>query len=506
MASNNTNIIKPIDSLIEYIKEVKPYHTKFLEVIEKYNFFESMNITFTETIFTGIGIENKPLCSPVGFGLEWDEPCGFDPLSCCDLFECVGGYGLIYDNSDILVTENIQAIDSTLGTVTISGDHRYDTKLQIKSIPTAVKPKSVTVEGDYTTEFGVHSLFIIEPIKIYEILNTTTDSVTIEGAHTNQFINNSEFKIISDALNSGTYTVIDVNEVSGNTVIDVTPNTFTASVSNLGSVESKFICKNQGVFQVDSSSFDGTYTTVIVTNDRIFDFTDATDLGRHGSIVLRTGLMAPRRITLIGNDVANDRDYKVLQTTYNSIGDTTTLLLNANLVGSSTTGTVNLIGYTFGQGFDGLEECSVPKPANIHNNFAEFLSIEVIDIVAPTPTPTITPTITPTPSLAPPSGLTVVITGTTSDFCENLIEFIITFSAPVTIQGSGNIENEITFLDSQSVAFPVSIFEDSPGVYIGEFSTSDFTEITIIVPAGTGIDGSLNSNTVSNTHVIDVAC
>lgn len=377
MASQETNnSIKPIDSLIEYIKDIKPYHTKFLEIIERYNFVECMDVGLSEILKVNVHIANTALCQPTGYGIEWDEKCGFDPLSCCDLFECIGGYGLIFDNSDILVSTPVLSIDSTIGTITVSGDYRSDIKLQIESIPTA---NSLTIKGDYSTLLTTHSLFAVQPLKIYEILETTIDSFVINGLHLSDFSNNPEFVVTFDDINSGQYSVIAISEDANNTTIMVSQE-LTPSVTALGQIESAYNCTNQGTYQVTGASFDGIYTTIDISNTNEFDFTNANEQD-FGAIQFRTALTSPRIITLIGNDVENDRDFKVINTVHDSNADTTTITINGTLVGSSTTGTVNLIGYNSGHGFDGFEDCSIPQPYNIHNNFSEYVLIEVNDII-----------------------------------------------------------------------------------------------------------------------------
>lgn len=401
-SSSNNGILKPIDSLINYIRDIKPYHTKFLEIVEKYNFSEEMYVHIEENLKTEICIAPEALCKPTGFGLVWDEECGFDPLNCCDLFECVGGYGLIFDNSDLLVSLPITGIDTSLGAITVSGDHRHDTKLSIKSIPSS---NQVIIDGDQTTLFNTHRIFLVVPKKVYIITEVTTDTIIISGDHVSQFTSNPEFSITADRYNNGTYGVSSVVLDSGNTVITVSGDNLTASVANLGIVESNFNSKNQGAYQVGSVSYDGVETTVTLTGSEQFDFTDATEYGLHGSIQLRTGLLPPRRIYLNGNSADNDRDYKISNTSYDSALNETTFTLVGTLIDNSTTGTVDLVGYMFGAGFDGYEECSVPKPQNVHTSFSEFLEIEVTEIATPTPTPsasvTITPSVTSTPLITP---------------------------------------------------------------------------------------------------------
>lgn len=56
-----TNIIDPIDGLIRYVNEIKPYHSKIIEVLTEYTLRDSINVTITESLLLGTGIVVSPV-------------------------------------------------------------------------------------------------------------------------------------------------------------------------------------------------------------------------------------------------------------------------------------------------------------------------------------------------------------------------------------------------------------------------------------------------------------
>jgi hypothetical protein len=392
MASNDiyNGISKPIDSLINYILDIKPYHTKFFEIIEKYYFYDNVNVIIDESLSTNINIQNNPLCKPYGYGVEWDEECGFDPYNCCDLFACIGGYGLIYDNSDILVNAPISFLDSNTNQATLNGDYRYDERFQISSI----LGDDIIVEGDVTSYLTNHKYLLIVPIRTYNIFSASGNTLIIEGNHVTQFSNNNEFNITRDRYNSGTYILsnVELNE-DGNTVItasNIDGGTLDGSGMGLGYIESKYICKNQGAYEISSASFSGGETTITIdTTNTPLQFDDVTELNKHGSIQLRTGLFSPRRV-YITNTVADDEgDYVITNMEYFPNTDTTVLVLGGNITTDSNVAMMQLIGYEYDVGFDGFPSCSSPQPYNVHTTFSEYLEIVIDDtfVITPDPTP-----------------------------------------------------------------------------------------------------------------------
>jgi hypothetical protein len=68
---------RPIDSFVKYFLDIKPYHTKILEVVERYEFAETIEVDIKEKFDLLHTFANNPLCKGVGYGLDFDDECGF---------------------------------------------------------------------------------------------------------------------------------------------------------------------------------------------------------------------------------------------------------------------------------------------------------------------------------------------------------------------------------------------------------------------------------------------
>ncbi len=78
-----THTQDPIQGLIDYVEEIKPYHTKILEVAVTYAQSEDLDITISEEFFLDVSLfypaladdDNVPIrICPEGWGVIWDRP------------------------------------------------------------------------------------------------------------------------------------------------------------------------------------------------------------------------------------------------------------------------------------------------------------------------------------------------------------------------------------------------------------------------------------------------
>lgn len=377
--------LRPIDSFRQYFLDVKPYHTKILEVVEKYNFQEDLPVNIEESIFFNIEYKNDPLCKTVGYGFVWDEECGFDAVDCCDLFDCIGGYGLIFDNSDLVVSIPINTVNADMDTVVVPGNHVYDVKNQIDSIPAY---DTIIVNGDLTPYFAYHKLFVILPVRTLYVVENTAGEIKIKGNYAAELVNERVFKLYNTSEDDGLYNVI---QASYDSIFDLTTivladsQQVTPDLSN-GIIEYNIGTKNNGAYLVDSHSFDGTSTTITLNSTTNVSFTNTTEGRNHGSIQLRTGLSPGRYIDL---DVGNDSDgvYKILQSSYSGNSNETTVYVASDILHDAVGGWVRMYGYVNEGGFDGDGECSTPKHSNIKVGISERLVIEVVGPPAVADTP-----------------------------------------------------------------------------------------------------------------------
>jgi hypothetical protein len=397
--SQLNGLSRPIDAFVKYFLDVKPYHTKLLEVIEIYRFRDDVNVTFVENRFMDIIIRNKPLCVGSGWGLEWDDECGFDALECCDLFDCTGGYGLIYDNSDLLSSAAITTQVTAEDKIIVPGNLTVDTRVQVLDI---VNSTTLTVTGDYSTLFNTHKIFLVVPYKTLAIVSSSdAGTFTVVGNHVADFIGRGEFRVYGSELDDRLYSVTGAEYVilDNRTIVTVAQDDVNTVPSGVGFIELRVGSKNNGAYEVETVTYDGTVTTVTVNNKNNFDYTNETIFG---SVMFRTAMIPNRRVWL--KETATDEltEFKIVNTYYDSDTNSTEIVFAEKII--TDYNEVRLYGYNFGAGFDGNEECSIPKPQNIHVHIGEYLNILINNlVVTPSPTPSVTPTITltPTPSVTP---------------------------------------------------------------------------------------------------------
>lgn len=376
MRDSDSNKLRPIDAFVKYFLDVKPYHTKLLEVVERYKFAETIYVDIKETVFTDIAFRNNPLCKAVGFGLIFDE-CGFSNDNCCDLFQCLGGYGVIWDNSDLIGVHSIEEIDTAADEIIVAGNYTFDRRLEILK----VEETSLTLRGDHADDFLLHKLFLIAPFNVYSIDSSLDNTLSVIGDISTELTYKREIKLNGSAGRDGLYGVgtATYNASTDITTIKVAGNA-NFNVDMTGAyIETETQPRNQGFYPVDRTEMDNDDTVVYLKQGFSFPVQTASN---NGSVQLRTGLTAPRRIWLRGTEDI-EREYRIADTYYDVTNDRTHLVLADKLFTDETYNEVRLYGYITSAGFDGDEECDQPKPTNVHAVIGERLVIRVIDSVAP---------------------------------------------------------------------------------------------------------------------------
>jgi hypothetical protein len=437
-------IFRPIDSFKEYFLDVKPYHTKILEIVEQYNFQEDLLVNFDERLFVNVDYANNPVCKPVGYGLVWDDECGFDAVDCCDLFDCIGGFGLVYDNSDMVAEYEILDINVETDSIIVSGNRTRDVRIQIGTIPAE---NVITVVGDVTSEIGDKKLFIITPIRTLKIKSNTSSTIDLDGNVTNYLVPNKEFQVYNTESSDGIYRVGTVSYSQQNNVTTIellSPDILNETIVD-GFMEFRINSRNSGVYLIDAYVFDGVVTSIFLEDSTPLNFTNSTEGDNHGSIQLKTGLIPGREIHVEGTNTANDRAYDILKSAYDKVLDQTEVFVSGDLflagvlptptptasltpspsVNSSPTPTptsgisptptisntptltptpsvsgtflpsdpyIRMYGYLQDSGFDGGPECSAPKHSHAKVGMSELLQIK-IEGPGPTPTPSPLPAI-----------------------------------------------------------------------------------------------------------------
>ena len=363
--------LRPIDAFVKYFLDVKPYHTKLLEVIERYKFNETLMVDVTDSMFTNIIYKNKPLCRQVGWGLVFDD-CGFSNDSCCDLFQCLGGYGIIWDNSDLIATHTLEYVNTETDELVIDGDFTFDRRLEILNI----EGGSMKLRGDRTADFASHKLFLIAPFNVYSVVSASLNVIRVQGDVAAELNTKKEFKLSFTQGRDGLYGVADARY---DALDDVTVLTVAGAVNFSVDVTGAYIeteshASNQGFYQVDHTTLEGGNTVVFLKAGRHFPVVTNSN---NGSVQLRTGLAPPRHIWLDGT--SGEREYRIADSFYNVTTGKTHIVLADQLFSGETYTSLKMYGYMANAGFDNDEECSAPKPTNIHAVIGERLVMRILE-------------------------------------------------------------------------------------------------------------------------------
>lgn len=127
MASENKcsglKVLDPVQGLVDYINDIKPYHTKVIEVLVEYVYGEAVDVTIEDDLFTEIDM----------FRPE-DPELG---LSCADGFSLLPwgtaqhGWPIIPANQGLSESEynTYPAFNVSAGSVTVPGDRTGDIRV-----------------------------------------------------------------------------------------------------------------------------------------------------------------------------------------------------------------------------------------------------------------------------------------------------------------------------------------------------------------------------------------
>lgn len=94
--------IDPIGGLLEYVRTIKPYHTKILESTVEYVQVEPVSVYIAERLFIDIYMT--------------------EPQS-TQQFDCYGGYGIVWDDISFTTQYDVLDIDNKHYRMILEGDH-----------------------------------------------------------------------------------------------------------------------------------------------------------------------------------------------------------------------------------------------------------------------------------------------------------------------------------------------------------------------------------------------
>ena len=371
MRESKKNSPQPIDSFVKYFNDVKPYHTKLLEVVERYKYSESIAVGISDVMHADITYRNDPLCKAVGFGLVFDE-CGFSNDNCCDLFQCLGGYGIVWDNSDLVAEYLISEINVNQELV-IDGNHTFDRRLEILSIGA----DHLVLRGDQTSLFEDQKLFLIAPFNVYTIISASEESVDVYGDVSAELNAKKEFRISGSERSDGRYPVSEAtySQIENVTNIKIAGNRSITGGMGGAYIETESSPFNQGFYAVKSVELSGGNTLVRVSDETRFKVESTSN---NGSVQLRTGVTAPRQVWLDRDSASPDasREYRIADSYYNVTTGKTHIVLSELLERDDYTH-IRMYGYMTSSGFDNNEECDRPKPTNLHAVVSEKLVMRI---------------------------------------------------------------------------------------------------------------------------------
>lgn len=73
MANTTVSTTDPLESFLEYIADVKPYHTKVYEVVLEYTYSEPVNVSIAETFTVNVAIATGSNLTPELCDMGWDS-------------------------------------------------------------------------------------------------------------------------------------------------------------------------------------------------------------------------------------------------------------------------------------------------------------------------------------------------------------------------------------------------------------------------------------------------
>lgn len=238
MTSNSLKLLDPVQGLVDFVLDIKPYHTKIVEVLIEYVYNEFVDVTILDSMHTQIDLyypklpanQLMPLSCDGGFSTR---PYG-DP----------GKYPIVSPNPTIAF-ESYPAINAIDNSFTVPGNKAGDFKLGARIFLTSC------IE-DYT---NVHN---IDGVKsgVADILDPPT--FTVKGDQTSQFVVGYIFEVNGTPENDRSYSVVAssfYNAGTDTTTIPVGQSILSGIPFGQLGVEKTSVPQNSGGFTVESVEF-----------------------------------------------------------------------------------------------------------------------------------------------------------------------------------------------------------------------------------------------------------
>lgn len=387
------------NSAIKLFNTIKPYHTHVLDVVEEYRFEEQVTPSVVDTMTLTVKYVPRPDCDGEGWGTYYDNTfCGYDAVKCCEPFTCTGGFGVVWDSTNLFARHTILDVSLEQNTFRIQGRHNVDVRLPIVSYPAAnvvrvsAPPEMVSLftgDGDTTP---LHPVFELSPYRDVAVRSVSVehnrlelDSKTpadfnglmtvreISGIHRQVTITN----VTTTSLGYVVVTIDNSQPITTNdatSVVLVHQPTLNAGTYTLWNR----VISAPGVVPVIYQP--GTSTTVVVPGTidiRVSEeFPSPVEFNK-GALAFRTGLVYPRRITV------DDSEFIIVSSQYSATSDDTTITVSSP-VGNQLGSNLELRGYDGGQGYDGYPTCQTLSDTLLAPLLTEQVSFTFIESAPPT--------------------------------------------------------------------------------------------------------------------------
>lgn len=363
------------NSAVKLFTTIKPFHTHVLDVVEQYVFEESFSVNVADAMQLKVTFAPKPDCDGEGWGTYYDNTfCGYDASKCCAPYTCTGGFGIVWDNTNIYAQYSSTSVNLGTNTVQVAGDVTHDTELPIVSYPStntvrvvataalldmfvgdgAVTPSQTVFELVADRHVTVRSIGTLNSIELNTKLpNDVGNILILRRADGNDRI----ITVSSKTTNAQGYVVIHIDTQSAtivsddiNSVVIINQTTINAGTYALWNR----VTSPPGAATVVYSSSPNASIVVAGTIDLVIngEFPSPVEFGR-GSIVLRTALTFPRQVDL------RAATYTILSSAYDRSTTSSTVTFSSQLDPNVIAGDqITLRGFDSGSGFDGYASCA----------------------------------------------------------------------------------------------------------------------------------------------------
>jgi len=227
--ASNVKVLDPVQGLIDYVEDIKPYHTKVIESLVEYVSQETVNVNLLEEYLLDIAIAysydiTNISCMDGGFGsLGFDDPDVFPVLS-PDLSKTLAEFPAFTSNSLTLLGDQRTTFNPNSNlTFKIVSFTEY---MIIDAIPSTGSPAitggGFKLFGNKTSKFSVNDIFIVTGSVYndgaYKITNVSWDGTATTLLVGNQTVKSNEvsgFIKVLDTNNTGSFTIVNSIYVSG---------------------------------------------------------------------------------------------------------------------------------------------------------------------------------------------------------------------------------------------------------------------------------------------------